>query len=322
MPDDPIDISAIIVSYNTREMTLECLRTLHTDLAGTRAEIFVVDNASTDNSADAIRDAFPHAIVIANTQNAGFGAANNQAMAQARGRYLLLLNSDAFVKPGAVQALVAYLDAHPKTAIAGPRLLNKDGSLQVSCFRYPSPGRAWCENLWLSTLFRTHGRIGDYRRWPHDREREVDWVIGACLLVRREAYARVGGFDERFFMYAEETDWQARIRDAGWKIAFTPAAQVTHLGGASGSAGPNPHFFESLDRYEYKHHGATGLISLRTAMTIGCSARLVLWLLMLILRPAKCELAMAKARLCAWLIKRQLTHWSVLMNPAERSVPS
>lgn len=307
-----LTVSVIIVSYNTCEMTLDCLRALYTDLADLAAEVWVVDNASTDGSPAAIHAAFPAVRLLENNQNVGFGVANNQAMVQASGEYFLLLNTDAFPKPGAVAALVAYLHDHPDTAIAGPRLLNADGSLQLSCFPFPSPSRAWLENLWISAALPNHPVIGDYRRWPHDRERQVDTVIGACMLVRRTAYEQVGGFDEKFFMYTEEIEWQRRLRDRNWEIAFTPAAQVTHFGGASGAmeaARINRYFFDSLDYYEWKHYGIMGLISLRLAMTIGCFLRLILWTLVLVAVPRRRPLARSKARLQAWLTVRQATHW-------------
>lgn len=310
---DPI-ISAIIVSYNTRQMTLECLRTLYADLQGIAAEVFVVDNASADESAAAVREAFPQARVIANERNAGFGAANNQAMREARGKYFLLLNSDAFVEQGAVATLVEYLERKPKVGVVGPRLVNADGSLQVSCFPFPSPARAWLENLWVPKMLPPASPLGDYRKWAHDSERRVDWVVGACMLVRREMYEEVGGFDERFFMYAEESDWQRRMRDARWEIAFTPAARVKHLGGASGAAEKpriNQHFFQSLDYYEIKHHGLGGLIALRAAMVLGGMLRLPLWAGVLALAPRRRVKAAAKIRLLSWLCMRQATHWAI-----------
>jgi len=219
-------ISAIVVSYNTRAMTLECLETLRGALAGMESEVWLVDNASTDGTADAVAGAFPAVKLIANTANAGFGAANNQAMRSAAGKYFLLINSDAFPAADAVQAMVQYMDAHPEVALVGPRLLNRDGSLQRSCYPFPTPMRAFMENLWISKLCSGDSRMGDYSRWPHDHERHVQWVSGACMLVRRTVYEQLGGFDEGFFMYHEETDWQRRMRDAGWEIGFTPAAQV------------------------------------------------------------------------------------------------
>ncbi len=293
-------------------MTLDCLRTLYAGLDDLAPEVFVVDNASADGSADAVRDAFPQVTLIENPRNVGFGAANNQAMAQARGQFFLLLNSDAFPKQGAVPALVEYLRAHPQVGVVGPKLLHADGSRQVSCYRFPSPALAWRENLWISAAFANHPALGDYRRWAHDRERTVEWAIGACLLVRRAAYAQTGGFDEQFFMYAEETDWQRRLRRNGWEIAFTPAAEVTHLGGASGASdrpGVNRHFFDSYDRYVRKHHGMAGLVSMRAAMVLGCGLRAVLWGLVVAAVPPRRAAARVKARSQAQLCVRQATHW-------------
>jgi GT2 family glycosyltransferase len=305
-------LSVILVSYNTRGMTLRCLHRLFDGLADLDCEVWVVDNASRDGSAEAIAGEFPQVRLVRSDRNLGFGAANNLAMRQARGRYYLLLNTDAFPEEQAIRRLMDFLENHPDTAVAGPRLLNGDGSLQVSCYRFPSPSRAWFENLWLSALLPHHPAIGDYRRWAHDRERAVDFVTGACMLVRREVVEQVGGFDERFFMYSEETDWQRRMRDAGWEIRFTPNAVVTHLGGASGAAerpAVNAYFFDSLDWYERKHHGSLGLLSLRVAMAVGCSIRAVLWGIAALLPSRRRNLARQKLALCMWLVRRQVTQW-------------
>lgn len=313
-------LSVVLVSYNTRELTLRCLRALHEALGGLSAEVWLVDNASTDGSVAAVGEAFPKVHVLAQDRNLGFGAANNLAMAQASGRYILLLNTDAFVTPGALQTLVAYLETHPSVGVVGPRLLNEDGSLQRSCFRFPSPRQAWAENLWLSALFPNHRWLGDYRRWEHDEVREVDWVVGACMLVRREGYLATRGFDETFFMYAEEADWQWRIRSCGWSVAFEPAAVVTHLGGASGAAeraAVRAHFFNSLDYYQIKNHGRRGLVLLRMAMITGCFMRAVLWAGAWLV-PRRREIAAAKLKLHAWLLKRQSTNWRPALRRAGR----
>jgi GT2 family glycosyltransferase len=305
-------VSVIIVSYNTCAMTLDCLRALMTSVQDIDLEVIVVDNASSDDSVEKIRSEFPNVRVIANEQNVGFGAANNQAMRQAGGEFFLLLNSDAFLQLGATSELLDYLHAHLHTGVVGPRLTYGDGSLQTSCWRFPSPLRAWMENLGLSTVFPNHPVLGDYRNWPHDTEREVDWMIGACLLIRRTVYEQVGGFDERFFMYAEETDWQRRIRAKGWAIVFTPRAHVTHLGGASGATEKvriNRYFFGSMDRYLHKHHGLLGLISLRCAMAVGAVPRVLVWGIFSVLCPKRRARAVSKARLHLWLLFRQTMCW-------------
>ena len=305
----PPQLSVIIVSYNTRSLTLECLRVLQAELRTSLAEVFVVDNASTDGSADAVREAFPEVRLITNPRNAGFGSANNLALAQAHSRYLLLLNTDAFPRLGAVRVLIDYLDRHPAVGVVGPRLVYKDGSLQQSCFRFPTPVAAWAENVGMTRVFRRYATLDDYRGWDHAAERSVDFVIGACLLLRREVYEQVGGFDERFFMYQEEADWQRRIHEAGWSVAFTPAAEVVHLAGASGQAEPariSGHFFESLDKYVLKHHGVLGFLLVRGAMLVGCSVRAVGWAVVALAAPHRRKAAVQRAWQHAQLVVRQL----------------
>ncbi len=284
---------------------------MYQDIDGLDADVWVVDNNSKDGSAEAVRASYPQTHVIENNKNAGFGAANNLAMREATGKYYLLINSDAFPKPGAIPTLIEVAKSQPKAAIVGPRLLNEDGSLQISCYKFPSPSRAWLENLWLSTVFHSHPRLGDYRRWNHDSAMAVDSVIGACMLIRREAFEETGGFDERYFMYQEETDWQKTLREHGWIVYFTPASVVTHLGGASGkeeSVKVSEHFFESLDLYERKHHGFVGFVSVRAAMVFGCFTRACIWGA-LTLSPGKRKSAGAKARFHTRLLWRQATHW-------------
>jgi GT2 family glycosyltransferase len=303
-------LSVVIVSYNTRAMTLDCLRSLYDDIAGlgdAQSEVFVVDNASHDGSAEAIREAFPQVQLIASNKNLGFGAANNLAMARARGEFFLLLNSDAFPLPGAIPTLLKYLQQHPNVGAVGPKLLNGDGSLQPSCWKFPAPRRAWAEALGLAALLPAHPVFGDYFRWAHDEERHVDFVVGACVLLRRAVYEQVGGFDENFFLYAEETDWMKRMEAAGWPIAFIPWAQVTHLGGASSDSKPgvNPLFFDGQDRFVSKHFGPRGLASFRAANLLRASLRLLAFAAKGVLaRGEGRKLARLKMRQAAWLARR------------------
>ena len=259
--------------------------------------------------------------LIANRENVGFGAANNQAMRQAHGEFILLLNSDAFPDVDAVRVLLEYMRTHPEAGVVGPRLRYADGTPQVSCYCFPTPLRAWIENSGLSRFFAGRPRWEDLAKWDHRTTREVDFVIGACLLVRRRVFEEVGGFDEGFFLYSEETDWQWRIRKAGWRIAFTPDATAVHLAGGSGAqdkARINQHFFNSLDYYVRKHHGLPGLISFRLAMTIGSFARAIWWSCRS-LPPRQHPRAFAKALLYFWLVLRQATRPapSVSRTPAE-----
>jgi GT2 family glycosyltransferase len=216
--------------------------------------------------------------------------------------------------------MLACMKQYPGAGVVGPRLLNGDGSVQRSCFKFPSPLRAWLENFWISAILPNTWAWGDWRRWAHDQERKVDFVSGAAMLVRREVFEETGGFDEEFFMYSEETDWQKRITANGWTVRFTPAAVVTHLGGASGageSGKINRHFFESLDYYEMKHHGMAGLVLFRLAMVIGCAMRSLGWAVAWLV-PSRRKVAAAKLKLRVWLIGRQATDWNIRFPTAGR----
>jgi GT2 family glycosyltransferase len=279
-----VAVSVVIVSFDTREMTLECLGKLYDGLAGISAEVFVVDNGSTDGSAEAIQSAFADVQVIANQCNRGFGAANNQAIRLARGEFILLLNSDAFVMPDTVGVLLSYIKAHPRSAVAGPKLLNRDGTLQRSCYKPASPWRATCDQLLLSALVPNSGLFGDYRRWAHDRDRQVEMVIGACMLVRKSAIDQVGMFDEDFFLYSEEADWCQRFRAVGWTVDFAPAAQAVHLNGASGGGSGTEQsdrvyteFHRGQERLVRKHYGGPGLAWYRLMVICGATLRIVLF---------------------------------------------
>ena len=290
IPASTPDVSVIIVSYNTRELTLRCLSELTEKLQkeAVSHEVWVVDNASEDQSVEAIEREFPEVQIIASSRNLGFGPANNLAFARSRGRYLLLLNTDAFVHTNAVTQLMEFLEdpGHAGVGAVGPRLLNADGSLQISCYKFPSPLRAWLDALGATSVLNSHPqwarRWGNYNHWAHDQKRSVDLVIGACMLVRREVYEEVGDFDEQFFFYAEETDWQYRMRKAGWDVFFVPDAQVTHLGGASGAtqkARVSKYFWEGQERYVIKHYGYSGLGLQRFGVVTGLLFRVMTYLI-------------------------------------------
>jgi GT2 family glycosyltransferase len=270
-------ISVVLVSFNTRDLTLACLKSLQAELKEP-GQVIVVDNASSDGSVDAIRGTFPQVRVIANDRNLGFGAANNIAFADCKNKYVLLLNTDTVVKAGSIKAMVNVLDKNPDAAAVGCRLENADGSLQPSCWSYPTPHRAWGEALGFSRL----GLMKDWHRWDHASESSVDFVIGAALLVRRVVIEQVGGFDESFFLYAEETDWQRRMHAAGWRIRFTPSGTIIHLGGASGAVMRDRQLVEScrgIQRYVKKHHGVFGLGLFRLGIVVGVLLRLPVLLL-------------------------------------------
>lgn len=226
------DLSVIVVNWNTRRLLADCLTSVFETSAGLGLEVIVVDNASTDGSPAMVRERFPEVHLIVNTENAGFARANNQGAAAARGRYLLLLNSDAFPMPGALEVLVALADAQPQAGLVGAQLLNADGSFQASHTQFPN---LWREFLILSGL----GRLLFGYYYPSQGPEEsrgpriVDYVEGACLLIRTEAFQAVGGLDEGYFMYAEEVALCYAMREKGWRVWYQPAAKVIHMGGGS-----------------------------------------------------------------------------------------
>lgn len=226
-----MDLSVIIVSWNTRQILRDCLESVTRQQTSAISEIWVIDNASSDGSAQMVREAFPDVHLIENSENVGFARANNAAIAASTGRYVLLLNSDTVVHPGAFDALVNFLDQHPEAGAAGPLTLNPDGSLQISCYPSPTVARELWFLLHLDRL-RPYGSY-DMANWNTAQPRAVDAVLGACFLVRRAVLEQVGVLDPSYFMYSEEIDLCYRIRRAGWRIYWTPQAKIVHYGGQS-----------------------------------------------------------------------------------------
>jgi len=256
-----VDLSIVIVSWNVRDLLRRCLSSI---LAGQEQgpglEIIVVDNASSDGSAGMVRVEFPQVHLIANEQNRGFTAANNQGLALAQGRYLLLLNPDTEVVGDALATMVGYMEAHPQVGALGPQLRYPDGSRQSSRRRFPTLLTALVESTVVQEWWRDSPILRRYylADTPDDAVQPVDWVVGACLLVRRQVYEQVGGLDEGFFMYSEELDWCRRIKDAGWQVVYLPTAIVVHHEGRSSEqVVPARHLYfqSSKVRYFRKHHG-------------------------------------------------------------------
>jgi hypothetical protein len=225
-------VSVIVVNWNTRDLLERCLTAALENIGPVSVELIVVDNASSDDSMAMMRERFPKARLIGNTENVGFARANNQGVVMARGRYLLLLNSDAFLTPGALEALVSLADAQPRAGLVGSQLRNADGSFQASHTPFPT---LWREFLILTGLGRALFGRQFPSRGPDDGRgpQLADYVEGACMLIRPQAYAEAGGLDENYFMYAEEVDLCLSLRRLGWEVWYHPAACVIHLGGAS-----------------------------------------------------------------------------------------
>ena len=264
------DLSIIIVSFNTRQLLADCLRSVHDVRDEAAIGVFVVDNHSADGSADMVEQDFPWVQLIRNPSNAGFAAANNLALARATGRYVMLLNSDTIVHDGAFRTLVRFMDDRPSAGYCGSNLLNEDGTHLPSARRLPTPlspayamtgmserkpASAHCQDL--------HVRLGA------DTPFRAGWFTGACLVVRRETYREVGPLDDGYFLYYEETDWCRQMAQAGWQGWYVPGAVVTHLGGRSVEHtsqvrpffGNHPvHWVNSSRRYFRRWYGVGGLV--------------------------------------------------------------
>lgn len=259
------DLSIIIVSWNVKNLLRACLRSVHRGLESGRgkqllSQVIVVDNSSNDGSVEMVKTEFPEVHLIANEENLGFTRGNNQGIAHSDGRYVLLLNPDTEVVGDALGEMVAYMEAHPRVGALGPQLLDPDGQVQSSRRRFPDLRTAYMESTPLQQWFPNSHVVRRYYVLdsPDDLVQEVDWVVGACLLMRRGALDEVGPLDERFFMYSEELDWCYRVKEAGWQVIYLPAAQVRHHAGKSSEQVlPVRHvqFQRSKVLFFKKHHG-------------------------------------------------------------------
>lgn len=231
-----MDLSIIIVNYNTRQVTLNCLQSIKRSETRYRYDIYVVDNASHDGSVEAIRAQYPEVKLIVNTANVGFAKANNQAMRLAAGRYVLLLNSDTVIASDTLETMVAFMDEQPDVGASGCKVILPDGSLDKACKRgFPTPAASFYYAFGLAKLFPHVRRFNGYHlNYLHpDETHRIDCLVGAFMVVRQEAIAAVGMLDEQFFMYGEDIDWCYRIKQAGWDIVYYPKTTIIHYKGAS-----------------------------------------------------------------------------------------
>jgi GT2 family glycosyltransferase len=260
------DVSVIIVSFSTRDLLRECLRSVAEKTVGVTHEVVVVDNASCDGSVAMVREEFPMVRVIANTENRGFAAANNQGIGATDSRYVALLNTDAFLLNDALHLMVAYLDERADVAVVGPRMVDERGKTLATAHAFENPKRLLLKALPVDGLLPRRlkqalaplgGReaLTYMANFQADRPVEVDWVSGACMAVRRSAIAQVGLLDEEYFMYMEDEDWCRRMRQQGWRTVLLPTARVRHLVSAS----PTTHmdrlrrYYRSRRIYHRKH---------------------------------------------------------------------
>ena len=242
-----IDVSIVIVSWNTRDITRDCLRSIYAAAGELSLEIILIDNHSSDGSAEMVASEFPKVILQRNEENRGFAAANNQGIALAQGRYVLLLNSDTLVMDRAIAKAVAFADAHPEAGMVGCQTRCPNGDLQYNCYLFPSLLNLALSLTKLQVMFWYKPFFGRYRLgwWDYGSVREVDGIAGCFMLVRKAAIDQVGPMAEEYFMYSEDTDWCWRFHRAGWKVLYTPEPVIVHFGGCSSSqAATDMHLME------------------------------------------------------------------------------
>ncbi len=309
-------VSVIIVSWNARDYLVQCLNSLTVETCRYPMEIIVVDNDSTDGSPESVEREFPHVRLIRSGANLGFAKANNLAIAESRGQYLCLVNSDVKVLKDCITRLVDYCEQHPKVGMAGPRVIGRDGKLQRSCRGFPGVWNMFCRAVALDMIFPKCKLFTGYHlwHWAQESEQPVDILTGCFWMIRREALASVGLLDESFFMYGEDMDWCKRFWMRGWHLMFVPSAEAIHYGGASSSNAP-VRFYIEMQRadlqYWKKHFPLPAVACYFLICCLHQSLRAAGYLLVSIFRPAPGSGALHK-------LKRSLATLKWLFSPGSR----
>jgi GT2 family glycosyltransferase len=269
----PIDVSVVIVGWNAKHYLELCLESLAKAPPRRSMEVFVVDNASADGSAEMIEAKFPWVKLIKSSENLGFSKGNNVAIRGCQGRYIALVNPDVIVFPGCLDALADFLDQNPKVGNVGPRVFNPDMSMQSTCRRFPTLWNNFCSASRLESIFKNSRFFaGEHMFYfPHDRTLAVDVIVGCFSMIRRETFDQVGLLDEGLFMYGDDVDWCRRARNAGWEIMFYPGGQAIHDRGKT--TAPYPVRFaiaqqRSVLHYWRKHHSFWGVLGIRSIMCL------------------------------------------------------
>lgn len=287
------DLSIIIVNYNGRNLLRKCLESIYDNKPDIDLEVFVIDNNSKDMSQGMVGEEFPRVNLIENKTNVGFTRATNQGLQRAKGKYLLCLNNDTMVLPSSLREIIRFMDNCPQAGACGGKTLNSDGTLQFSCRQFPTYFAAlFNRSSLLTRLFPNNTFSKRYLMsdWPHDEVRQVDWVAGSYLIIRRKAMQEVGLMDGDYFIYCEDVDWCYRAYRAGWKVYYVPQSQIIHLDGCSPNALRK--VFEhhrSMYRFYKKHYSSSRFIDcivlagilIRLGTILGCES------LRQLIRPSK-----------------------------------
>jgi N-acetylglucosaminyl-diphospho-decaprenol L-rhamnosyltransferase len=308
-------LSIVILCWNDLKIISDCLTSIYAGTHSTELEVIVSDNGSTDGSVEFIRRNFPQVRMIENGRNLRFAKGNNVAIRECRGEYVLILNPDTIIHDGTLDKLIVFADERAEAGAFGCRVLNADGSYQMSVRPAYTVRSEWCLALGLRPLarFSEWFHPGEYVGWEGDTERTVGWVVGCFLLVRSELLKRLGGFDEQFFYYYEDQDLCRRISKAGYPIIFTPHVSITHLGGQSTQSKFPPLGF-AIDSYVtrylyyYKYEGASGVRNARRAILVSLSLRLIHGALLQIVKPGDEQKRRQELR-------RALFDWNYRVDP-------
>jgi GT2 family glycosyltransferase len=273
-----VDLSVIVLNWNTLEDTRNCLNSILGQEHRHAVEVIVADNASEDGSREMVVEEFPSVQLVVHSTNLGFCAGNNGAIYATSGRYVLFLNSDTVVTDGAFDAMIEFMDAHPDIGALGPKLLNLDGSLQYSCRSFPDLGAGFFRNTPLGRLLPGNKFTKNYLMsdWDHATVRDVDWVSGAALMLRREALDQTKGFDEGFYMYCEDVDLCYRVHELGWRVTYFPFAVIYHIIGRSTDKVPTRMtyaFHKSMYRFYKKHYAQKTSVFIRPIIIPGLILR-------------------------------------------------
>jgi len=246
-----MDLSLIILNYNTKNLLRECLRGIRICAPKLAMEVIVVDNASSDKSVEMVVAEFPEVKVIRAESNLGYAGGNNLGIKAAVGRYIMVMNADILLMPDALERLVSFMDANPKVGLVGPQLLNPDRTIQRSCYRFHSLLTPIYRRTVVGLLPFARQSNSDYlmKDFDHGSERDVDWLLGGALVARREAVAEVGPLDTGFFMYMDDTDWCRRFWEKGWRVTYCPEAKMVHFHQRQSSGGVVALFRKPTARY-------------------------------------------------------------------------
>ncbi|MFH1061306.1 MAG: glycosyltransferase family 2 protein [Candidatus Omnitrophota bacterium] len=265
-------LSIIIVNYNTGKFLLDCVKSIYSGHELSGFEIIIIDNASSDDSLIQLKKEYPHILLVNNKENLGFGKAVNQGIKIANNKFILLLNPDTIISSGCFDKMIAFLRNNPKAGACGPAIYNSDKNLQMSCHHFPGLLDIVFDKTHLNKIFSKNPLFGRYQMsyWAHDTLREVDWLTGACFMIRAELFRAVNGFDPGFFMFSEDIDLCLRIKQKGFKCFYLPQATIIHYQSGSSDVIKNKSpviAWESLILFWQKHHNPFSLLCLKIILT-------------------------------------------------------